>query len=215
MIEIDCAGERLWLLSDKAVFWPARQSLIIADVHLGKPAAFRMAGIAVPETTTDADLGRIERLIRATTCRQLIILGDLLHARSGMQPGMIASVEAWRANHESLEIVLVRGNHDRNSGPVPETWKMDCIEGIWKSGPFQFSHEPMEDPAGYVMAGHIHPAIVLREKFGPGIRAACFCVGKKRAILPAFGSFTGMSNIDPVRGDRIFAIGDREVIEVK
>ncbi len=215
MIEIDWAGERLCLLPEKAVFWPATGTLVIADVHLGKPAAFRMAGIGVPETTTTDDLARLKTILEATASRRLIILGDLLHARVGMQTVMTDNVERWRAAHAKLDIILVAGNHDHKSGPPPAAWDMRCIEGAWKCGPFLVTHEPTEHPDGYVMAGHVHPALVLREKFGPGIRAACFCFGGKRAILPAFGSFTGMSNIEPARGDRIFAIGGREVIEVK
>lgn len=215
MVEIHCAGERLRLLSEKAVHWPATHSLIIADLHLGKSAAFRMAGIGVPETTTTADLDRLKTLIANTGCRRLIILGDLLHGPAGMQTAMTAYVQEWRGRHEHLEIILVAGNHDRKSGPPPDGWNMRCVEGAWKSGPFLFVHEPVQHPSAYVMAGHIHPALVLREKFGPGIRAACFCFGRKRAILPAFGSFTGMSNLEPLPGDRIFPIGSDEVIEVK
>ncbi|HWF19289.1 MAG TPA: ligase-associated DNA damage response endonuclease PdeM [Verrucomicrobiae bacterium] len=215
MIEINCAGEQLRLLPEKAVAWPAARSLIIADLHLGKPAAFRAAGIAVPETTTDADLERLDALLRAHDSRRLIVLGDLLHAPEGMQQAMISTVNQWRANRADLEIILVPGNHDRKCGSPPVSWNMRCVDGEWQCGPFLFSHEPVERAGAYVIAGHVHPALVLREKFGPGVRAACFCFGKSRAILPAFGSFTGMSNLQPAKGDRIFAIGSEEVIEIK
>ena len=35
-VEIELCGTRLWLLADRAIFWPARQALLVADVHIGK-----------------------------------------------------------------------------------------------------------------------------------------------------------------------------------
>ena len=34
----------------------------------------------------------------------------------------------------------------------------------------------------------------------------CFVLGHRRAILPAFGGFTGLALVAPARGDRIVAI---------
>jgi DNA ligase-associated metallophosphoesterase len=174
MVEIQCAGESLQLLRDKAVFWPAPRTLILADLHLGKSAAFRKAGLAVPETTTGADLERLRLLLRATQSRHLIILGDLFHSRDGLQPVMLDQVKAWRTGLSDVEIVLVPGNHDRKAGPPPSEWNFQVVAGTWNSGPFLFSHEPREAKHAYVLAGHLHPAMVLRDEYGPSIRAACF-----------------------------------------
>ena len=35
---VQLAGEELWLLPEKAIYWPAQQALLIADVHFGKAA---------------------------------------------------------------------------------------------------------------------------------------------------------------------------------
>jgi len=186
MVEIECAGEKLQLLRDKAVFWPATRTLILADLHLGKPAAFRKAGIAVPEMTTDADLQRLRLLLRTTESHRLIILGDLFHSLDGLQPVMLDQVRAWREDLPDLQIILVLGNHDRKAAPPPLEWNFEVVDETWNSGPFLFSHVPMEVENAYVLAGHLHPAIFLRDGYGPSIRAACFCFGKRRAILPAF-----------------------------
>lgn len=212
MLEIECAREKLILLPDKAVFWPATQSLIVADLHFGKSAAFRFGGIPVPESTTTADLERLQRLIEATHAQRLIILGDLFHSRTGLQREMMDEVAAWRERNAKLEIILVPGNHDRHAGGPPEHWNFQEVSALWADGPFLFSHEPLEKESAYVIAGHIHPAIQLRDNYGPGIRSACFCFGPRRAILPAFGSFTGMANIKPMAGERIFVIGDGQII---
>ena len=59
-----------------------------------------------------------------------------------------------------------------------------------------------------------NPGLSLKEKNGSSLRSPCFLVGKNRIILPAFGSFTGIRKIKPVRDDRIFMTNGQEVIEV-
>jgi len=49
---VELEGEELWLLADKAVYWPARQCLMIADAHFGKASAYRSLGQPVPQGTT-------------------------------------------------------------------------------------------------------------------------------------------------------------------
>ena len=213
MLEIDCAGELLHLLPEKAVFWPREKTLIIADVHLGKPAAFRQSGLAVPENTTTDDLARLDKILNQTASERLVILGDFFHASAGLQPEMLDVVEAWRKDRFETEIILLLGNHDKRAGNPPQSWNIE-IAKTKSVAPFLFQHAPGEDSAGYVLSGHIHPAISLSEKFGGGIRAPCFCFGERCAMLPAFGSFTGMHNIQSRKRDRIFAIGDGNVIDV-
>ncbi len=65
MIEIDWGGERLVVLAERALYWPRRRTIIIADPHFGKAATFRQAGIPVPHGTTATDLDRLRRLLPA------------------------------------------------------------------------------------------------------------------------------------------------------
>ncbi|MEO7300180.1 MAG: ligase-associated DNA damage response endonuclease PdeM [Verrucomicrobiota bacterium] len=213
-MEIEVAGEKLQLLPDKAVFWPRATSLIVADIHFGKSAAFRKFGIAVPESTTAHDLHRLDQLVSRTRATRLIILGDFFHAPAGLQPEMMDAVHSWCKKNSSLEIVLVPGNHDKKAGPPPACWNIRNVEDCWHLAPFSFCHDPKDAPDQYTICGHLHPAISLREKHGSSLRIPCFCFGTKRAILPAFGSFTGTQNVKPLAGDRIFAIGADEVAEV-
>jgi DNA ligase-associated metallophosphoesterase len=213
MLEIDCAEEQLQLLPEKAVFWPHKKMLIIADLHLGKPAAFRQSGVPVPESTTADDLARLGKILEATAAQHLVILGDFFHAIAGLQTEMLDAIEAWRQKHSHLKIFLVLGNHDKRAGRPPDSWNLEISETKLVA-PFLFQHEPGENSEAYVLSGHVHPAISISEKFGSGIRAPCFCFGDRCAIFPAFGSFTGMRNIKPRKNDRIFAVGDGEVIEV-
>ena len=63
---IQIRKEKLQLMPEKAMFWPTRKTLIIADVHLGKAMHFRRAGIPVPGGVEQLNLQRLEDLILST-----------------------------------------------------------------------------------------------------------------------------------------------------
>jgi metallophosphoesterase superfamily enzyme len=46
-------------------------------------------------------------------------------------------------------------------------------------------------------------------------RLPCFWFSTDCAVLPAFGDFTGLAEITPVEGDRVFVIAGSEVVEAQ
>ena len=80
--------------------------------------------------------------------------------------------------------------------------------------PFVLRHQPAATDDGYTLAGHVHPGVVLA---GPGRqreRLACFLFGERVALLPAFGSFTGLGLVEPEPEDRLFVIAGDDVVGV-
>lgn len=213
-VTLEWGGETLTLLPERAAWWAAASTLFIADPHFGKAAAFRFAGIPVPETAHEEDLERLSHILTHTSARRLVILGDFLHARTGRNEAMFAALRAWREQHAELEIVLVEGNHDRSSGALPEELRITCVKGPWRLGPFHCRHEPEEDADAVVLAGHIHPSYGLSDRIRSSVRAPCFHFSTRVALLPAFGSFTGTHGIRPGPTDRVFLVGSDAVIEV-
>jgi len=214
-VEIEVRGERLALLPERAVHWARERTLFAADTHWGKAAAFRAAALPIPEAMTDDDLARLARVVERTGAERLIVLGDLLHARSGRAPGTLAAIAAWRAAHPGLEILLVRGNHDRGAGDPPAEWNVRCVNEPFALAPFELRHHPGQDGEGgdgYILAGHLHPAIRLAGRGGQGLRLPCFWFQPHGAVLPAFGSFTGAASIAPRPGDQVFVIAGEAVL---
>jgi DNA ligase-associated metallophosphoesterase len=213
--KIDLQGEAMLLLPERALFWETRGTLIVADVHIGKAAAFRAFALPLPGGTTSAALSRLDAAVERTGARRLLVLGDLLHARAGRAARTLAAVTAWRERHPDLEIVLVRGNHDRGAGDPPEEWRVRCVDEPWREGPFAFRHHPEEDPEGYVLAGHIHPAVRLLGAGRQSETLPAFLFRERLGLLPAFGSFTGGARVRPRQGDRVFVLAEGEVVEVR
>ncbi|MFJ4456985.1 ligase-associated DNA damage response endonuclease PdeM [Pseudomonas sp. NPDC089392] len=204
---IEHCGQTLWLLPDKAIYWPARRALLVADVHIGKAASYRALHQPVPRGTTEATLARLDALLEEHKCEQLIVLGDFLHARTARAPATLARLHAWRARHNDLKIVLIRGNHDRNAGDPPVSLGIEVKDEPWVLAPFALQHEPEANPTHPVLAGHVHPVFVLRGKARQRLRLPCFLIDEQVSLLPAFGEFTGGWEITPTSASRVYLAG--------
>lgn len=214
-MKIKCQNEWLELLPERALFWPAKRSVVIADPHFGKPATFRKAGLSVPEEMTAADLDRLSAVVAFTGAVRLVVLGDFFHASAGRGEATMEALHDWCSRHSALSVLLISGNHDLQSGKPPACWNFQVEGDEWCEGPFCFRHMPGKKSGKYVLAGHLHPCLSLRERYGPSLRLACFWFGRHGAVLPAFGSFTGSHPIRPLRGDRVFGVGPSGVIELR
>lgn len=211
---INLANETLELLPQRAAFWPRCETLLVADPHFGKAAAFRHAGMPVPEDTTRETLTRLDDAIAATHATRIIFLGDFFHARTGRSTETLAALESWRAQHAALELLLVRGNHDRHAGDPPDALRIACTGAELREGPFCFRHEPEPARGAHIIAGHVHPAFALADGGAGRIRLPCFVVGRRATILPAFGAFTGAHVVKRQPGERIFLCSGSRVLEV-
>lgn len=207
-------GEGLRLLPERAIYWEERRALLVADAHWGKAATFRAGGIPVPGGTTHEGLARLSRALQRTSAGRVIFLGDFLHARAGRAPGTVGALTAWRDRHPELELLLVRGNHDRHAGDPPPALEVVAVDPPVVEGPFVLAHHPAATTAGYVLAGHLHPAVRLTGPARERQRLPCFWFGPRVAVLPAFGDFTGTAPITPAPGDRIFAVAGEAVLEI-
>lgn len=210
---VSLAGETLRLLPERAAYWERAQTLLVADAHFGKAATFRASAIPVPHGTTAEGLARLDALLDRLAVDRIVFLGDLLHAREGRAADTLRLLAEWREEHARTELVLVRGNHDRMAGDPPAELRIACVDEPLREGPLAFAHHPGELDDGYQIAGHLHPGLRLRGPGGDRARLACFWIGAARTILPAFGDFTGLADITPGTGDRVFVIAGRDVIE--
>jgi uncharacterized protein len=212
---IHIADETLILMPERAVYWTRTGTLFIADTHWGKSATFRRFGLAIPTADVQDDLNRLSDAIGRMQARRLIVLGDLLHARAGLQPAVMTTVTRWREDHRDLAITLVRGNHDRHAGDPPDNWRIRVVDGPTPGPYFVLNHEPHQPENGYALTGHLHPGVALHGPGGQRLKQACFWVRADHMVLPAFASFTGLGLIQPTATDQVYAVTGQAVLPLR
>ncbi|KGQ18107.1 Phosphoesterase [Lysobacter dokdonensis DS-58] len=198
-MDVVIAGEPMRLLADRALYWPARNRLLLADLHLGKADIFRRLGIPLPSGGTRLDLARIAALAETTGADTAWVLGDFLHG--GIEsPQWREGWEAFRAAHPQLRIGVLAGNHDR--ALVRANLEIDLLGDSVDDGPFSLRHAPDPRAPAHVLCGHLHPTVRI-EGF-PG-RWPAFWLQERTCVLPAFSAFTGGRTPESNAGDGLVA----------
>lgn len=206
-LETVMAGEPVILLGERALFWPARSRLVIADLHLGKSHVFRRAGIAVPSGATQDDLQRLGRLITLTGARSLWVVGDVLHGPAAQAAWRDAWM-TWRRAHADLDVAVLAGNHDR--ALEGDAMGMRELGDAVVDGPFLFRHVPRADTQGrHVIAGHVHPKTRVA---GVPRSWPAFWLRPDMTVLPAFSDFTGGFAVRPEPGAALVACVEGETV---
>jgi len=206
--------EQHWHLSpQRAIFWEEEQALILSDLHLGKAAHFRKAGIAVPAGIVQEDLFRLQQLITHYLPGRIIIVGDMFHSRENNE---VQYFRLWRQQFPQIIFDLVKGNHDIMAEEVYEQLEIRVHPSLTLRN-IHFIHEPCEDNNGfdYTFSGHLHPAFVMHGAGRQRLRLSCFYFGRHCGILPAFGHFTGSATLDPDEHDPVFVIAGKSIIRAQ
>lgn len=172
------------------LYWPARRTLVVADLHLGKAAHFATRGSFVPPYDTRDTLLRLGQAIDTYAPATVIALGDSFHtsrAALELDDGERAAVQALQRGRDWIWIT---GNHDAAIAPQVGGEVADevVLDGI------TLRHTPAPALDVLEIAGHLHPAARLARN-GYALRRPCFVRNGSRAVLPAFGSFTGGLNV--------------------
>jgi uncharacterized protein len=174
-------GESLHLRPTGALHWPARNLLVVSDLHLGKSERLaRRGGSLLPPYETQATLEKLDRDLDTTRASSVICLGDSFDDTASAD-GIDDHSRLWLARlMAGRDWTWITGNHD--PGPIE-------IGGTHRDevalGPFTFRHiaDPQETAE---VSGHYHPKARLAGQSRP-----CFLADAKRLILPAYGVYTG------------------------
>lgn len=208
---IETHGEQLICLPEHALFWLRERTLFVADVHLGKAASFRAAGLPVPSGHSSFDLDRFSHLLISHQATRFVILGDLVHTETSYTEVLDQNFRTFRSRHRDVEMVLVRGNHDRHAGEAPVEWGLDAVAEPYALGPFQCCHEPNAARGeGFELAGHLHPALRVQTA-REGVTLPCFWQHAHGLVLPAFGSLTGKFRVRLKSGESAVVVAGQQL----
>jgi DNA ligase-associated metallophosphoesterase len=180
-----------------ALHWDDERLLVVSDLHLEKGSSFAMRGVLQPPHDTSETLARLDAVIAHYRPRTVIALGDSFHDREAhdrLSAAHRATLTTLQAGRDWIWIV---GNHDpdlpRNLG--------GSIASDVGIGPVVFRHEPT-GVAGEI-AGHLHPKARVSRR-GRSVERRCFASDGERAIMPAFGAYTGGLSIRDLAFAAIF-----------
>lgn len=187
------------------------RTLVVADLHLGKSAAFRAGGLPIPEGDDERDLARLAGLVTDQKADRVVVAGDLFHAPSGLTSALKQSLETF-VSELAVPLVLVTGNHDVKLRRLPEGLEARSSLDL---GGLRVVHDPADVEAGMPsICGHWHPVVRIPDGGRASLRRPCFLLRGSTLVLPAFGGFTGGAVITPQAGDRIFTGLRAGVVEI-
>jgi DNA ligase-associated metallophosphoesterase len=212
MTEILLQDERLFLLPERAVWWPAQKAILLSDLHWGKSAHFRKHGIPMPGSTQVKDSNKLAELVQRFGAERMIVAGDFFHSKHNKE---VDDFGTWREAHSSLHIDFILGNHDILPTKYYDEWHLQVHKEGLLVNDIYIAHDLEDDTEHFTIHGHIHPGMRVHGLGRQGFSLPCFCVNEKCMVLPAFGQFTGCHLIDEKAYKNVYLIGDGKVIQWK
>jgi DNA ligase-associated metallophosphoesterase len=188
--QITLGGHLFTPVAAGALYWEAERTLIVADLHLEKGAAFAARGMLLPPYDTRTTLFRLAASIVNFAPRRVVALGDSFH-RSHLAETLLPSDRDDLAMLQTgRDWYWVLGNHD----PELPASVGGTVCGALSIGGITLRHEPTEDAVTPEIAGHLHPVARIARS-GMGIRRKCFATDGQKLVMPAFGAYAGGLNI--------------------
>ncbi len=187
---IQLSGHTLIPIAAGALYWPAENTLIVADLHFEKGAAFAARGMMLPPYDTRSTLHRLAICIAAFAPSRVVALGDSFH-RSELACLMAPDDrDMLHGLQRGRDWYWVLGNHDPD---LPASvGGIVCAELV--IGGVTLRHEPSARETRPEIAGHLHPVARIA-RCGEGVRRKCFATDGTRVVMPAFGAYTGGLNV--------------------
>ena len=212
-MEIEIQDFVFELLPQKAVWWRAKDTLLITDLHLGKILHFRKAGIALPQHAFEFNFRQLDAVLEASHPERIIFLGDLFHHQVNEEWKYF---QRWHARFMSLEMIAVLGNHDILPVALFDEINIRRVPFLEEDG-FLFRHHPIAEEKNhgpFTFCGHVHPMFQIQSPTSHSLRLPCFVLESHQMILPSFGLFTGGFTVQRKPGRQIFIIADSLIFEI-
>ena len=186
MVPFSFAGETFQATPDGALYWPARQALLVADLHLEKASWFARLGQFLPPYDSHATLSALAGEVEHTGATRLYCLGDSFHDAFGCERLPQSARELLTSLTSKLDWTWIVGNHD----PGFADHCGGCIADEVELGGIILRHEAIRDERRPEISGHFHPKLRVHLR-GRHVSRRCFVTSGTKIIMPAFGSLTG------------------------
>jgi DNA ligase-associated metallophosphoesterase len=201
VVPFSFAGETFAATSQGALYWPAQQALLVADLHLEKASWFARLGQFLPPYDSHATLSALAAEVERTHATRLYCLGDSFHDRFGCDRLPASARDLLTSLTFRLDWTWIVGNHDPGfvdhcGGRIAEEVELAGII---------LRHEAVREERRPEISGHFHPKLRLHLK-GRQVSRRCFVASPSKIIMPAFGSLTG--GLDAHHPEILGSVGD-------
>jgi DNA ligase-associated metallophosphoesterase len=186
MVPFSFAGETFVPSGEGALFWPEREALLVADLHLEKASWFARLGQLLPPYDSHATLTALAAEIEGAGATRVYCLGDSFHDRFGCDRLPEQSRALLTQMTGAVQWTWIIGNHD----PGFADHCGGTIEEDVELGGIILRHEAVREESRPEISGHFHPKVRLNVK-GRRVSRRCFVVSESKIIMPAFGALTG------------------------
>ncbi len=194
---IHVCGHVMRPLAAGALYWEDEDTLLVADLHLEKGAAFAALGMLLPPYDTRTTLQRLEKVINAVRPGRVVALGDSFHRSEGAARMADDDLALLTSLQKGREWYWICGNHDPH---LPASIGGTICTTLTICG-ITLRHEPSATVAEREIAGHLHPVARIARR-GAVIRRRCFATDGNRLVMPGFGAYAGGLNVlDRAFGD--------------
>src|SRR5438270_3502591 len=186
MVPFSFAGETFAASAGGALYWPAHDALLVADLHLEKASWFALAGQFLPPYDSHATLIALAAEVERTGATRLYCLGDSFHDRFGCDRLPASARSLLTSLTSKLDWTWIVGNHD----PGFADHCGGRIAAEVELGRIVLRHEAVRDERRPEISGHFHPKFRVHLR-GRQVSRRCFVASETKIIMPAFGSLTG------------------------
>lgn len=191
-VSLSFAGVQLLPLRCGALFWPAEEALLVADLHLEKGSAYARSGWMLPPYDSMETLRRLGAAIEQTGASRVFALGDSFHDGNGA--ARLSTTARERLFHimHGCAFHWITGNHDGDSGAIFGGLAFEEVQ----LGGIMLRHEASPFDKCPEISGHFHPKVVVPLRTGRRVSRRCFAVTSNKLVLPAYGSYAGGLAVD-------------------
>lgn len=210
--DIFLENEIFTLTNQRALYWAKEKSLVVSDLHIGKTAHFRKAGIPIPSAILDNDLKRLQSLIAHFNVDIVLVVGDLFHAENNTDINLF---KTFIDHNPTVDFELIKGNHDRLKDSFYEAMGITVFKTHKDVAVFRFVHDEQHcDTHSFCISGHTHPGVTIKGRGKAVIKLPCYEVSEQRLILPAFSEFTGLNTKRTVETSTCYGFTDKTVFTI-
>lgn len=197
-----------------ALYFQEEDVVIVSDLHLGLESLMASSGVYFPKFQLDEMKEEFENIIEKVEPEKIVINGDLKHE---------FSETTWEEREEVQdllefltekveEVLILKGNHDnyliyavKDFDNVKLEEKVVLDNATFLHGDEEIDLKNLNTE--YLIIGHEHPALALKDDLGIKEKVRCFLYGelvsKKIIVLPAMSKFAEGSQVNQIPKKRL------------